>query len=91
MSALDSPALAPLPTVAGGWRIVTADPPWPFKSNSKAKPGRNATRKPKPEDRFCAEHLPIAEVKRRLKNKTTPPVDADILAIFQCRLTDQGR
>lgn len=26
------------------FRVITADPPWDFKSNSKAKPGRNARR-----------------------------------------------
>jgi N6-adenosine-specific RNA methylase IME4 len=31
-----------LPTVPGGFRVVCADPPWHFKSNSKGKPGRNA-------------------------------------------------
>jgi N6-adenosine-specific RNA methylase IME4 len=33
---------APLPTVPGGFKVVCADPPWHFKSNSKARPGRNA-------------------------------------------------
>ena len=28
----------------GGWRVILADPPWRFKSNSEAKPGRNAMR-----------------------------------------------
>jgi N6-adenosine-specific RNA methylase IME4 len=35
---------AALPTVPGGFRVVCADPPWRFKSNSIAKPGRNALR-----------------------------------------------
>jgi N6-adenosine-specific RNA methylase IME4 len=34
----------PLPTIAGGWACVHADPPWRFKSNSLARPGRNAVR-----------------------------------------------
>lgn len=34
----------PLPTTPGGFRIVAADPPWAFKSNSVDNPGRNAMR-----------------------------------------------
>jgi N6-adenosine-specific RNA methylase IME4 len=33
-----------LPQVGGGFRVVAADPPWRFKSNSVARPGRNAMR-----------------------------------------------
>ena len=33
-----------LPTIEGGWRCILADPPWEFRSNSKAKPGRNTRR-----------------------------------------------
>lgn len=33
-----------LPTVEGGFGVVTCDPPWRFKSNSAAAPGRNAMR-----------------------------------------------
>lgn len=36
--------MTPLPTVDGGFRVISADPPWSFKSNSKANPGRNAMR-----------------------------------------------
>jgi N6-adenosine-specific RNA methylase IME4 len=35
---------APLPTVGGGWACVHGDPPWWFRSNSTANPGRNAMR-----------------------------------------------
>ena len=37
-------ALQDLPTVADGFRVICADPPWRFKSNSVAKPGRNPMR-----------------------------------------------
>lgn len=33
-----------LETLRGGYRVIAADPPWAFKSNSTAKPGRNAAR-----------------------------------------------
>jgi N6-adenosine-specific RNA methylase IME4 len=33
-----------LETLRGGYRVVAADPPWKFKSNSTDKPGRNAAR-----------------------------------------------
>ena len=39
-----SPLFAPLPTTAGGWACVHADPPWRFRGNSLANPGRNAMR-----------------------------------------------
>jgi N6-adenosine-specific RNA methylase IME4 len=35
---------APLPAIEGGAACVHADPPWGFRSNSIAKPGRNAMR-----------------------------------------------
>jgi N6-adenosine-specific RNA methylase IME4 len=35
-------SIAPLPRIDGGFSVVCADPPWHFKSNSKAAPGRNA-------------------------------------------------
>jgi N6-adenosine-specific RNA methylase IME4 len=41
---LVEPIFAPLPAVAGGFARVHADPPWRFKSNSLARPGRNAVR-----------------------------------------------
>jgi N6-adenosine-specific RNA methylase IME4 len=34
----------PLPLIGGGWPNVHADPPWGFRSNSAARPGRNAMR-----------------------------------------------
>jgi N6-adenosine-specific RNA methylase IME4 len=34
----------PLPQVEGGFRVVLADPPWLFRSNSLAAPGRNPRR-----------------------------------------------
>lgn len=36
--------IAPLPTIDGGFRVIACDPPWGFKSNSAARPGRNAMR-----------------------------------------------
>lgn len=33
-----------LPVTPGGFKVITADPPWHFKSNSRAAPGRNAMR-----------------------------------------------
>jgi N6-adenosine-specific RNA methylase IME4 len=38
------PLFAPLPTVDGGWACVHADPPWRYRSNSSANPGRNVMR-----------------------------------------------
>jgi N6-adenosine-specific RNA methylase IME4 len=35
---------APLPVIEGGAGCVHADPPWGFRSNSVARPGRNAMR-----------------------------------------------
>jgi N6-adenosine-specific RNA methylase IME4 len=43
MTALE-PIFAPLPTVVGGWRCIAADVPARFRSNSEARPGRNAMR-----------------------------------------------
>lgn len=34
----------PFARLGGGYRVICADPPWRFKSNSTAKPGRNAMR-----------------------------------------------
>jgi hypothetical protein len=35
----------PLPKPSpGGWRVILADPPWRFKSNSERVPGRNPMR-----------------------------------------------
>ena len=45
--------------------------------------------KPRPEDRHCAAHLPIDEVKRQLDNKA--PIDADILAIFNRRIAEAAK
>lgn len=36
--------LDPLPQANGGFRVIFADPPWLFKSNSLAAPGRNPRR-----------------------------------------------
>jgi N6-adenosine-specific RNA methylase IME4 len=33
-----------LPRVEGGFRVIVSDTPWRFKSNSAARPGRNAMR-----------------------------------------------
>jgi N6-adenosine-specific RNA methylase IME4 len=38
------PSLTDLPTIDGGWPCILVDLPWSFKSNSIAKPGRNARR-----------------------------------------------
>ena len=53
---------APLPTVEGGFRVVVADVPSLFKSNSDAKPGRNPRRHYaclKPDD---LARLPVRDV-----------------------------
>lgn len=34
--------MIPLPMIPGGFPVICADPPWLYKSNSKAAPGRNA-------------------------------------------------
>jgi N6-adenosine-specific RNA methylase IME4 len=39
-----SAPFAPLPSTAGGWACVHADPPWRFRSNSTESPGRNPMR-----------------------------------------------
>jgi N6-adenosine-specific RNA methylase IME4 len=39
-----APLFAELPQVEGGFACLLADPPWRFRSNSDAKPGRNARR-----------------------------------------------
>lgn len=36
--------MSDLPKVKGGFRVICADPPWHYKSNSAAAPGRNAMR-----------------------------------------------
>ena len=36
--------MSAIPNVEGGFRVVCADPPWHFKSNSAAIPGKNAMR-----------------------------------------------
>jgi N6-adenosine-specific RNA methylase IME4 len=56
---------APLPVSEDGFRAVHADPPWGFRSNSVAKPGRNAMRHyscPRP-DEIAA--LPVRDVVAR--------------------------
>jgi hypothetical protein len=42
-----------------------------------------------PEDRHCAQHLPLREVQRRVEAKA--PIDADIAAIFKRRLTEAAK
>ena len=44
MTIASADLFAPLPTIVGGWACVHADPPWRFRSNSVAKPGRNVMR-----------------------------------------------
>jgi N6-adenosine-specific RNA methylase IME4 len=52
----------PLPEVEGGWRCVLADWPSRFRSNSEARPGRNAMRHYAcMTPRACAE-LPVREI-----------------------------
>jgi N6-adenosine-specific RNA methylase IME4 len=41
---LETQQLDPLPQVDGGFRVIFADPPWLFRSNSLAAPGRNPRR-----------------------------------------------
>jgi N6-adenosine-specific RNA methylase IME4 len=51
-----------LPRVDGGFRVVVADPPWRFRSNSAAKPGRNAMRHYACMSLDEIEALPVAEI-----------------------------
>jgi hypothetical protein len=39
--------------------------------------------------RFCPEHLPLAEVRRRLEAPRGPLLDHDVLAIFTARLAER--
>jgi N6-adenosine-specific RNA methylase IME4 len=55
-------APAPLPTVPGGFRCLVCDPPWLFKSNSVAKPGRNALRHYNCMSLAEIEAMPVAEI-----------------------------
>jgi N6-adenosine-specific RNA methylase IME4 len=62
---LERPIFAPLPIVAGGFACIHADPPWRFKSNSLARPGRNATRHYRCLSLSEIASLPVAEVAAR--------------------------
>jgi N6-adenosine-specific RNA methylase IME4 len=54
--------LAPLPTVTGGRPVVIADPAWRFKSNSRARPGRNPMRHYACMSLAEITALPVAEI-----------------------------
>jgi len=56
---------APLPTIAGGFPCVHADVPARFKSNSEAKPGRNALRHYACHSMATIATLPVASVVAR--------------------------
>jgi N6-adenosine-specific RNA methylase IME4 len=53
---------APLPTVAGGFRCVSSDVPSPFRSNSEARPGRNALRHYACHSMAAFAALPVSEI-----------------------------
>ena len=55
-------AYAGLPTVDGEFRVVCADPPWRFKSNSVAKPGRNPMRHCRCMELPDIAALPVSEI-----------------------------
>ena len=52
----------PLPRVDGGFNCVLADPPWRFKSNSVAKPGKNPMRHYPCMDLADIEAMPVKDV-----------------------------
>jgi N6-adenosine-specific RNA methylase IME4 len=57
-----APLFASLSTVPGGFRCVHADPPIRYRSNSRARPGRNAMRHYRCYDYADFEALPVADV-----------------------------
>jgi N6-adenosine-specific RNA methylase IME4 len=59
---MSPPLFAPLPTVAGGFGCVHADPPIRFRSNSRERPGRNAARHYRTFDYAVFEALPVADI-----------------------------
>jgi N6-adenosine-specific RNA methylase IME4 len=56
---------APLPIVEGGFQCVVADVPSLFRSNSEAKPGRNAMRHYKCHSMATIATLPVGDVVAR--------------------------
>ena len=66
-TALQRPArraafVVPLPTVPGGFRVVAADPPYRFRSNCVAEPGRNAMRHYACMSLDAITALPVADI-----------------------------
>ena len=66
-TALQRPArraafVVPLPTVPGGFRVVAADPPYRFRSNCVAEPGRNAMRHYACMSLDAIAALPVADI-----------------------------
>jgi N6-adenosine-specific RNA methylase IME4 len=59
------PIFAPLPTVPGGFSCLASDVPSLFRSNSEAKPGRNARRHYKCLSMEALVTLPVADVAAR--------------------------
>ncbi len=55
-------SVADLPTTPGGFRIIAADVPWRFASNSEANPGRNAMRHYSCMTLDKIKALPVADV-----------------------------
>jgi N6-adenosine-specific RNA methylase IME4 len=53
---------APLPMVEGGWPCVHADVPARFRSNSEARPGRNAMRHYTCHSMVTIATLPVRDV-----------------------------
>jgi N6-adenosine-specific RNA methylase IME4 len=70
---------APLPTIDGGFACVVADVPTRFRSNSKAKPGRNAMRHYACHSMVTIATVPVCDVVARnahLFHWTTGPLIA---------------
>jgi N6-adenosine-specific RNA methylase IME4 len=60
-----APLFAPLPAVAGGFACVVADVPSRFRSNSEARPGRNAMRHHTCHSMATIATLPVQDVVAR--------------------------
>lgn len=52
----------PFVGLQGDYRVIAADPPWQFKSNSAAKPGRNAMRHYDCMSLDAINALPVADI-----------------------------
>ena len=64
-STLENVVFAPLPVLQGGFQCVVADVPSRFRSNSEAKPGRNAMRHYTCHSMATIATLPVRDVVAR--------------------------